>query len=133
MTDNEKLTTDQVIAALHETRGMVTVAARRLGVATNTVKRYIRKYKSVQESLEEERERTIDIAELKLFEAIQDGQPWAISMLLKTIGKNRGYVERQEHTGADGGAIGIQFVDYRNNLAQTPGRSTEDSDPSGES
>jgi hypothetical protein len=41
-------------------------------------------------------------------------------------------VERQEHTGADGGAIGIQFVDYRNNLAQTPGRSTEDSDPSGE-
>jgi transposase-like protein len=133
MADNEKLTTEQVIAAIHQTRGMITLTAQRLGVAVNTVRRYIRNYKSVQEALDEERDRTVDIAELKLFDAINRGEAWSIALTLKTLGKNRGYVERQEHTGADGGAIGIQFVDYRNNLAQTPGRSTEDSDPSGES
>jgi hypothetical protein len=42
-------------------------------------------------------------------------------------------IERKEHTGADGGPIEALYIDYRDGLAQTPGRSIEDSDPSGES
>ena len=34
-----------------------------------------------------------------------NGEPWAIQMTLKTIGKSRGYVERQEVTGADSSPI----------------------------
>jgi hypothetical protein len=43
-----------------------------------------------------------------------NGEPWAVAMVLKTIGKSRGYVERQEVTGADGGKVQIEYVnDWR--------------------
>ena len=42
------------------------------------------------------------MAELKLDAAVQAGEPWAIAFLLKTVGRKRGYVQRQEITGADG-------------------------------
>jgi len=37
-----------------------------------------------------------------LFENIRDGKTSETIFYLKTKGKNRGYVERQEITGADG-------------------------------
>ena len=44
----------------------------------------------------------VDTAELKLWHSIQNGEAWGIAFCLKTIGKDRGYIERQEVTGADG-------------------------------
>jgi len=35
-------------------------------------------------------------------------------MVLKTLGKHRGYVERQEVTGADGGAVIVKWDDENN-------------------
>ena len=44
------------------------------------------------------------MAELALYKAIQDGEGWAVCFYLKTQGKQRGYIERQEieHSGAIG-------------------------------
>ena len=47
----------------------------------------------------------VDTAELKLWQCIQNGEAWGITLCLKTIGKDRGYVERQEHTGQDGAPL----------------------------
>ena len=44
-----------------------------------------------------------------------NGEPWAVAMVLKTIGKHRGYVERQEVTGADGGSITVKWDESENN------------------
>lgn len=33
---------------------------------------------------------------MRLFQAIEDREPWAIAMVVKTLGKDRGYVERTE-------------------------------------
>ena len=93
MTSIERYTAEQVITALHEARGMVTIAARGLGCKPQTVRNYIARYPTVAQALREERERTLDIGELALFKAVQNGEGWAISLLLKTIGKDRGYVE----------------------------------------
>jgi len=38
-----------------------------------------------------------------------------VTLTLKSLGKNRGYVERQEVTGADGGAIVVEWDDSENN------------------
>ena len=38
----------------------------------------------------------IDLAESKLFQAIQGNQPWAVCFFLKCRAKQRGYVERTE-------------------------------------
>jgi hypothetical protein len=62
----------------------------------------------LKDALEDSRETTLDNAEDKLGLAVKKGEAWAICFLLKTQGKSRGYVERIEQTGADGGAIQIE-------------------------
>jgi hypothetical protein len=38
-------------------------------------------------------------AEARLGEAVARGEPWAVTFALKTVGKDRGYVEKVEHGG----------------------------------
>lgn len=93
---NEKYAPEQVADALERSKGLVSVAARSLGCDTNTIRRYIAKYVSVQKAKDEAREGIKDLAEARLFQAIDRGEPWAVGMLLRTVGKDRGYVERHE-------------------------------------
>ena len=97
----EKFTAKQIIAALKDASGMVYVAARKLGCSHQTIYNYAKRYASVQEAINEERGHLIDTAELALKRAILDGEGWAICFTLKTIGKDRGYVEKHqiEHGG----------------------------------
>lgn len=104
-----RYTPQQMIEAVAATRGMVTFAAERLRCDPEAVRNYVKRHPAVAQALREERERTTDIAELKLFQAIQQGKAWAIMFYLKTQGKGRGYVERHELTGADGESIRIQL------------------------
>lgn len=106
--NKEKYTKKEMIEALTACKGMVYVAARRLGCAANTVYNFIEKYPEVKAAMQQERGVLIDIAEIALAKAVQNGEPWAVSLTLKTIGKDRGYTERQEITGADGNAIEIK-------------------------
>jgi hypothetical protein len=50
----------------------------------------------VRPSPKEERGQMVDLAEAKLFEAVREGRPWAITSLLRRLGKDRGYTERAE-------------------------------------
>ena len=100
-TKPERYTTEQVIRALEATNGLVTLAARQLGCAPNTIRNYANRYPTVAQSLQEQREKFLDTAELALMSAVQKQEGWAVCFMLKTIGRNRGYVERQElnHSG----------------------------------
>ena len=107
----EKYTTAQIIEALREKHGNMAAAARFLHCSRNTVSRYIDTYPTVKSVADEERETLIDFAENQLFKQVQDGNITAIIFTLKTIGKHRGYVERQEVTGANGGPLVIDWDD----------------------
>ena len=106
-----KYKVEDMVQALRESKGMIYVAARRLGCSPGTIYNYAAKYPPVQEVLDTERGIMVDTAELALWNALQKGEGWAISLTLKTIGRTRGYVERQEleHTGKDGGAIVVTW------------------------
>jgi len=111
----EKYTSDKMIKAIREKHGNLSAAARYLGCSRNTIARYIENYPTVKAVYDEERETLIDFAENQLFQQVKDGNITAIIFTLKTIGKHRGYVERQEVTGADGGAIVVNWDDAENN------------------
>jgi predicted transcriptional regulator len=111
----EKYTTAQMIEALREKHGNLSAAARFLGCSRNTISRYIKIYPTVKAVADEERETLIDFAENQLFKQVQEGNITAIIFTLKTIGKHRGYVERQEVTGANGGAIIVDWDSIDNN------------------
>lgn len=100
---SEKYTAAKMIEALKATKGMVYVAAKKIGCSPNTVYRYARAYPTVQQAIDNERGEFVDTAELALLRAVQSGEAWAVCFTLKTLGKSRGYVERQEITGKDGG------------------------------
>ena len=104
---NRKYSVKKMVEAIHESKGMVYIAARKMGCAANTIYNYAAEYKEVQQAIDEERGMMVDTAELALWKAVQNGEAWAVSLTLKMLGKNRGYVERQEITGKDGGAIEI--------------------------
>jgi len=90
-----------IASALERSRGMVTAAARLLHCSRQTIYNAVQAYPEVKAALEDARELQLDMAELRLFEAIDKGQAWAICYYLKTQGRKRGYIEKVEH-GADG-------------------------------
>jgi len=50
------------------------------------------------------------MTEAKLYNAVKNGNITAAMFVLKTIGRNRGYVERQEITGADNNEIVFKVI-----------------------
>jgi len=100
-----RVTNTRMLEAVKKNGGAVYLAARELGCAPNTIYNRMERVPSIKQAVEDARGEVVDYAEQKLRLAILNGEPWAIAMALKTIGKNRGYVERQEVTGAEGGDI----------------------------
>ena len=91
-----KYTPQQMIAAIMNNRGLITEAARELKTNPSTVWVYIRNYPEVEAAVKEARESLLDLTESMLYEHIKNGAPWAIAMVLKTLGKDRGYTEKTE-------------------------------------
>lgn len=105
-----KLSVKKVVNALRKSHGMIAIAARELGCSRKVIYNYIKKYPEVAEVIEEAREYTTDTAETKLYESIKNREPWAVQFYLKTQGKRRGYVEKQEvdNRHSFDGVVGIQ-------------------------
>lgn len=97
MAKPNQFTAIQMIDAIRATKGMITLAARQLGCAPNTVRRYIREYPTVAEAAHESHEQTGDEVELVLYdEAVKKRNTAALIFLAKTKYKDRGYTERIE-------------------------------------
>ncbi|MBD3251470.1 hypothetical protein GF380_03375 [Candidatus Uhrbacteria bacterium] len=91
--------------------GNITTIAQRLNVARNTVYNAMKKWKKVDEAVAAERETMLDLAENKLASEVANGNITAIIFTLKTLGKDRGYVERQELAGPGGKELTIRIVE----------------------
>ena len=105
--------TAEIVDALKATGGMVYMAARKLGCDPSTINIRAKKSPEIQAAIDNARGDMLDMAEHELKKAVRGGDMTAIIFTLKTIGKGRGYVERVEQTGANGGAIEIKATDYR--------------------
>ena len=112
MGTRQRFTQQQVIDAIKETRGMVYLAAKRLGCEAQTIYNYRDRYAAVRAEMEQQDGEVDDAAEMVLYKAIMAGEPWAVQFRLRTKGKGRGYVERtqQEVSGPDGGPVTIRLT-----------------------
>ena len=108
-----KLVKKTVIEALKKTNANISIAAKALGVDRSSLYDFINKHSDIKQLVTDERESLVDVAESALKSAVVAKEAWAVCFTLKTIGKHRGYVERVEQTGANGGAIEIKATDYR--------------------
>lgn len=92
---NEKYSQAKIIKALRASRGMIAAAARMLGCTRQTIYDAIVRHPEINQVVAGERELMLDQAELKLQEAIDGGEGWAVRYFLSTQGQARGYIERQ--------------------------------------
>jgi hypothetical protein len=93
---SKAFTTEAIIEALKSTNGLISLAARRLGCDPVTIYMRAKKVQAVQTIIDQAREELVDLAELSLRRKIVEGEGWAVMATLKTLGKKRGYVEKQE-------------------------------------
>lgn len=82
--------------ALRATLGNVSQAARNLGLDRSSIWLRVQKSEHLRQILQDAREAMVDNAESALHRAVTTGEGWAVCFTLKTQGKGRGYVERQE-------------------------------------
>jgi hypothetical protein len=111
---NGKYTAAQFIKAMPKSGGIVTTIARRVGCDWHTAKKYIDTMPTVKAAYDDECESVIDMAEGVLLKGIEGGDTADAKWYLSRKGKRRGYVERQELTGADGSSITVSWDDDNN-------------------
>lgn len=104
-----KVTVKQAVQAIRDKKGFVTHAARQLGISRRQLHKLVNKHPTIKEALIDAREEMKDFAESKMYQKIDDGDTTMIIFYAKTQMKDRGYVERQEVTGAGGGPVKIDF------------------------
>ena len=112
----------QVEDAIRKSAGNVTAAARGLGIGRTALHRRIARSPQLQQALQEEREALVDMAESALRAEVLDRNMTAIIWTLKASpeAKRRGWSERHELGGPDGGPVLIQMTWGDNDSDGTP-------------
>ena len=96
MADSIGHTKKALVQALEKSLGVVSTACKAAGISRDTHYRWLKEDPDYKAQVEELSEVAVDFAESHLHKLIKDGNPAATIFFLKTKGKNRGYVERQE-------------------------------------
>lgn len=93
---NSDINKKAMINALEKSLGIVTTACKAVGIARETHYRWMREDEEYNESVKSIEDIALDFAESQLHKQIRDGEVSSTIFFLKTKGKRRGYIERQE-------------------------------------
>ena len=129
MSDEQVNTKKAILHALELYHGIVTDACGSISLSRSTYYDWLKTDAEFKAAVDEIQDTALDFVESKLFQKIngvmlagksgEDGEPavyeqppsdTAIIFYLKTRGKKRGYVERTELSGPDGGAIELPAI-----------------------
>lgn len=103
-------TKEQVLDAIKGCDTIITTVSKRLGCNWETARNYINKWKETKRAYEDEKQKSIDMAESKLFENIKKNDTPSIKYFLSKKAKDRGYGDDETGNGnalttAQNGAI----------------------------
>tara|TARA_Y100000114_G_C11763694_1_gene331628 strand:+ start:2095 stop:2448 length:354 start_codon:yes stop_codon:yes gene_type:complete len=91
-----------LLKALEKSLGVVTSACKNVGVGRTTYYDWYNNDPEFAKKVDELENVALDFAESQLHRQIAENNTSATIFYLKTKGKQRGYVERTEHTGVEG-------------------------------
>jgi len=94
------MTEEIVLDAINNSGGIMSTISKRIGVGWSTAKAWCEHWESTRQALQDEVEKTIDVAEGTILNSIHGGDVQAAKWYLSTKGKYRGYSEKHdiEHT-----------------------------------
>lgn len=102
---------EQFIKAIENSGGYVSLIADRVGCHIDTVYQWKARDEDVATAIKREKIKQVDFAEGKLQSLIKKENPTAIIFYLKTQGKDRGYVERQEVAGVAESPLSFKWTE----------------------
>lgn len=85
-----------LLEALEKSLGVVTTACRQVGVDRGTFYNYYNDDAEFRKAVDDLENVALDFAESQLHKQIQNGEVSSTIFYLKTKGKGRGYIERQQ-------------------------------------
>lgn len=87
---------DAMLEALDKSLGIVSTAAKMVGIDRSTHYAWMKSDEEYKKAVDSIQDGVLDFAESHLYKLVKEGNPAATIFLLKTRGKTRGYIERQE-------------------------------------
>jgi hypothetical protein len=87
---------EEVIPVIFSNKGHMQATADQLGISRQTLSYWKRDTPEILQAFKDARAEMVDNAELALYNAVLDGEAWAVKYYLSTQGQDRGYVERVE-------------------------------------
>ena len=110
MNKNEQLKKEHLLEALEKSLGIVSTACQSVGVSRTTYYKYYNEDDDFKQSVDSISDIALDCAESQLFELIKEKNVTAIIFYLKTKGKKRGYVEKQDDNSNTNNITGIKLI-----------------------
>ena len=101
----------KMLKALEQYYGIVTTSCQSVGISRITHYRWLEEDKDYKAKVQDIKNSAIDFVESKLFDCIKGEKETSIIFYLKTIGKSRGYVPRQEIDTGDNKEFRIEVVE----------------------
>lgn len=103
---------ESILKALEKSLGVVNIACKNTGTPRSTFYKWLKEDKDFAKQVHDIENIALDFAESHLHKQIGEGNTSATIFYLKTKGKKRGYIERQEITGADGDNLfNVKIID----------------------
>ena len=100
----------ELVEALIKHLGIVSSACEALGISRTTYYKYYNEDSEFRNEVDTIGEHTLDFVESKLFDLINNGNVAATIFYMKTKGKRRGYIERQEVEYNTNNITGIRLI-----------------------
>ena len=100
---------ESILKALEQTLGVVNNACKIAKIPRSTFYKWLNEDNEFAKKVKDIENVALDFAESQLHQQISDNSTAATIFYLKTKGKKRGYIERQEITGADGMPTNFQI------------------------
>ena len=113
MNKSEQLKKESLLKALEKSLGIVSTACEAVNISRTTYYKYYNEDKDFKRSVDSIGDIALDCAESQLFELIKEKNITAIIFYLKTKGKKRGYIEKQEVNHNSNNITGIRLISDR--------------------
>jgi hypothetical protein len=107
---NNDIIKKAMLEALEKSLGVVTSACKTVDISRETHYRWMREDADYKAGVEALSDVALDFAESQLHKQIKEGNSTATIFFLKTKGKKRGYIERQEVEVASGKMFQIEVL-----------------------
>ena len=85
-----------MLKALEKSLGIVSTACKMVDISRQTHYAWLKADEEYKKAVDSIQDGVLDFAESHLYKLVKEGNPAATIFFLKTKGKKRGYIERQE-------------------------------------